>query len=160
MTASFFRHCTPLCPVVAAERRFSHFFPSCKCWIIYLPANSQHCQSLVVKIYLCPDKCSSRLQSDYSLLLDILLDAVPVYTAVNHQIPITFLHKTRLVFKSGPERETEMETTEPMPGGADWMCACMSVCVYVWRGRRVEFVSSYNAYPVLLQSGTAPQSLQ
>lgn len=58
-----------------------------------------------MKIYLCPDKFSSRLQSDYSLLPDILLDAIPVYTAVNHRLPITFLHKTRLVFKSGHKNE-------------------------------------------------------
>lgn len=114
----------------------------------------------MVKIYLCPDKCSGRLRSDYSLLLDILLDAVPVYTAVNHQIPITFLHKTRLIFKSGPKRETEMRTTDPMPGAADEKCAYMSVSVSVWRGWRVEFVSLYSVNTFLLQSGTALLSLQ
>lgn len=149
MTASFFCRYTLLCPVVAAERRFFPFFPSCKCWIIYLPANSQHCQHPVVKIYLCPDKCSSRLQSDYSLLPDILLDAVPVYTAVNHQLPITFLHKTRLVFKSAPKRERQRRGRLNQCLGR-WLNVCMHGCV------SVEFVSSYNAYSILLQSGTAP----
>ena len=162
MTASFFP-AAARCFVLLEPWKgdFSHFFPSCKCWIIYLPANSQHCQHGVVKIYLCPDKCSSGLQSDYSLLPDILLDAVPVYTVVNHRLPITSLHKTRLVFKSDSKRETETGTTEPMPGGADWMCACLSVCLCLrGGGRGVEFVSSFNAYSILLQSGTAPLSLQ
>ncbi len=139
MTASFFRHCTLLCPVVAAERRFFPFFsPSCKCWIIYLPANSQHCQHPVVKIYLCPDKCSSGLQSDYSLLPDILLDAVHVYTAVNHQLPITFLHKTRLVFKSGSKRERQSQgQLNPCLGALTewvhgWVCVCVEGGVRGW----------------------------
>lgn len=107
MTAAFFfSYNTPLCPVIRLRKEiFPIFFPSCKYWIIYLLANSQHCQHPVVKIYLCPDKFSSRLQSDYSLLPDILLDAIPVYTVVNHRLPITVLHKTRLVFKSGHKNE-------------------------------------------------------
>lgn len=149
MTAFFFffytaAHCFVLLQLWKGD--FSHFSPSCKCWIIYLLANSQHCQHPVVKIYLCPDKCGSRLQSDYSLLPDILLDAVPVYTAVNHRLPITFLHKIRHIFKSGPRRETGTRITEPVPGGADWMCAfirvCVCVCVCV---EGAQFVSLCNA---------------
>lgn len=113
MTASFF--CPPIpatlalsCYRLVGEKGdFSIFLLPCEYWIIYLLANSQHCQHGVVKIYLCPDRCVGRPGSDYSLLPDILLDAVPVYTAVNHCLPITQLHKTRLEFKSGPKTETE-----------------------------------------------------
>lgn len=138
MTASSIHRCMLLCPVGATVRGdFPHFSPSCKCWIIYLPANSQHCQHPVVKIYLCPDKCSGGLRSNYSLLPDILLDAVPVYTTVNHRLPITFLHKTRPVFKSQGRGQLKI-----CPG-----------CVRVgWGGARgeAELVSSFNAYSIFL----------
>ena len=127
-----------LCPLL---RRFLPVsFPpplslSCKGWIIYLPANSQHCQHPVVKIYLCPDKCSSGLESDYSLLPDILLDAVPVYTAVNHRLPITSLHKTRLVFKSG-HKKTDRDGERRTYACGRWLNVYMHeyVCVCVCEG--------------------------
>lgn len=62
----------------------------------------------MVKIYLCPDKCSSGRPSNYSLLADILLDSVPVYTAVNHPLPITAPHKTGPVFKSEGRGQLEI----------------------------------------------------
>lgn len=128
ITAYFFCCCMLLCPVVSPKKEI---FPPCKCWIIYLLTNSQHCQQPVVKIYLCPDKCSSVLQRGYSLLPDMLLVAVPVYTAVNHQLPITFLHKTRLVFKSGLQKRDGDATIGPMPGapGLHSYFSLMHVCV-------------------------------
>lgn len=143
MTACVTHHCMWLCPVVARERRVFPFFPSCKFWIIYLPANSQHCQHPVVKIYLCPDKCSSRLQSNYSLLPDILLDAVPVYTAVNHWLPITVLHKIRLVFKSGPKRERQRWGQLNPCLGCYWLNVC--ACVGGW-GVVSSFVMPFPFY--------------
>lgn len=85
----------------------------------------------MVKIYLCPDKCSGGLRSNYSLLPDILLDAAPVYTTVNHRLPITFLHKTRPVFKSQGRGQLKI-----CPG-----CARVFLCVTEVgpRGRRNLF---------------------